>query len=179
MATLSAIFGVRPARGSVFRAISLGELVWTSNHAFVGTPIDTFSRWELVGRHSRVVTYTVVRTEYSFDGRPPDPEVTVRSLGGIVDGVGQLVPGEAVLHRGATAALFVSEMAPAIFCVTAMAQGHYPLVVGAGNVRRLTATPMARETLGGAGHSAVERLDRSTLQEAEHLVLGELFRGKP
>jgi hypothetical protein len=157
------------------RALSLSELVFESNHALVGTPIDSFSLWEAVGGRKRVVTYSSVRAEYSFDGRPPDTsELTVRSLGGVVDGVGQIVPGEVVLRRGATAALFVHKIDHSLFAVTAMAQGHYPLANDPSGTRRLFATPAAREV---SGDGAVQRLDKRTLPEAEGLVLEVLSRG--
>jgi hypothetical protein len=177
MAAMSGALVERPAGACSARALTLGELVFESNHAFVGTPMDSFSLWEAVGGRRRVVTYSTIKAEYSFDGRPPDAsELTLRSLGGIVDGVGQVVPGEAVLRRGATAAVFVRRLDRSVFAVTAMAQGHYPLVTDPDGTRRLFATPAAREAAGRDG--AVQRLDKRTVQEVEGLVLEELSRGK-
>jgi len=175
MAAMSGLFVEGMARAAVVRAVTLEDLVVQSQHAFVGTPIDSFSLWEVVGRRRRLVTYTRVRAEYSFDGRPPDdPDLMVRSLGGMVDGVGQVVPGEAVLRRGSTAALFVHRIHPTIFCVTAMAQGHYPLSADRGGVHRLNASPTALEA--APPQSAVQRLDQRTIHEAEGMVLEELKR---
>lgn len=162
------------ASASVARALSVSELVRSSRHALVATPVDLFAQWETIGKHRRIITYTMMRTEYSIDGRPPATrEVLVRTLGGIVDGIGQIVPGEAVLRRGATAALFITDVSKDLFAVTGMAQGHYPLVSDAQGMRRLTASRGALE-VAADGNAAVKRLDGRSVEEVEALVYSEL-----
>jgi len=164
----------RSADASVARALSLSDLVRGSRHALVATPVDLFAQWETIGKHRRIITYTMVRTEYSIDGRPPGTrDVLVRTLGGIVDGIGQIVPGEAVLRRGATSALFISDVSKDLFAVTGMAQGHYPLVSDAQGMRRLTASRGALEVAADA-NAAVKRLEGRSLEEVESLVYAEL-----
>jgi hypothetical protein len=162
------------ANASVARALSVSELVRTSRHALVATPVDLFAQWETIGKHRRIITYTMMRTDYSIDGRPPATrELLVRTLGGIVDGIGQVVPGEAVLRRGVTAALFISDVSKDLFAVTGMAQGHYPLVSDAKGMRRLTASRGALEVAADA-NAAVKRLDGRSVEEVEALVYSEL-----
>jgi hypothetical protein len=166
----------RGARASVMRALSLNELVNQSQHALVGTPLDTVGRWETVGRSERIVTYTRVRADYSVDGRPPaSSELMVRTLGGRVDDIGQVVPGEAVLRLQQTATLFLEPVSRDVFCVTAMSQGHYPLVSDDKGVRRLQARTAHLELIGEAG-SAVRRLDGRTVPEVESMIYAELTK---
>lgn len=159
---------------SLARPLTLSELVKNSRHAIVGTPVDLFAQWEPLGNHRRIITYTMVRTEYSIDGRPPATrELLVRTLGGIVDGIGQIVPGEAVLRRGATSAVFLSEVGSDLFAVTGMAQGHYPLVADDAGVRRLTMSRGALE-VPATPAAAVKRLDGRSVGEAEAMIATEL-----
>jgi hypothetical protein len=158
------------------RALTLGELVQQSQHALVGTPVDTFGRWEKVGKSERIVTYTLVRADYSVDGRPPaSNELMVRTLGGRVDDVGQVVPGEAVLRLQQTATLFLESLSKDLFAVTAMSQGHYPIVADDKGVRRLRARTAQLELIGEAG-SAVRRLDGRTVPEVESMVYAEIAK---
>ncbi len=168
----------KPARAMIARALTLSELVAQSQHALVATPLDLSSTWESVGGRSRVVTYARVRTEYSIDGRASaSPELMVRSLGGVVGHIGQIVPGEAILRRGATAVLFLQAINPDVFCVTAMSQGHYPVFSDSKGVRRVRANPAAAEVFGP--NAAVRLLDQRTLGEVETLVFDAFTRGTP
>jgi hypothetical protein len=167
------------AEASLARALSLSELIRSSRHALVATPVDLFAQWETLGKHRRILTYTMVRAEYSLDGRPPATrELLVRTLGGIVDGIGQIVPGEAVLRKGVTSALFVTDVSQDLFAVTAMAQGHYPLASDAQGIRRLTASRGALEVVADSS-AAVKRLDGRSVQEVESLIYTELRSAAP
>lgn len=168
------VLSVRPGRASVARALSLKELVTTSQHALVGVPLDHFSQWEVLGGQRRVVTYTMVRVQRPLDGRtPPSPDVLVRTLGGVVDDIGQVVPGEAVLVHKQAAALFLTGAERDVFAVTGQSQGHYRVVVDAG-IRRFRATARSLELVGASAASAVVRLHGRTIPEVEALVAAEL-----
>jgi hypothetical protein len=170
---------VRRSVASVSLPLSLSELVKSSRHAIVGTPVDLFAQWESLGDHRRIITYTMVRTEYSLDGRPPATrEVLVRTLGGIVDGIGQIVPGEAVLRRNAPAAVFLTDVAKDLFAVTGMAQGHYPLVTDPQGVRRLTMSRGAVEVRMTAA-AAIKRLDGQSVEDVEKMIHAELGSAAP
>lgn len=180
LATVAGVATAGRARASVARALTLNELVHQSLYALVGTPIELFGRWETVGRRSRIVTYTLVRADYSIDGRPPETsEIMIRSLGGRVDDIGQTVPGEAMLQRGRPATVFVEELSRDLFAVTGMAQGHYPVLTDDHGVKRLHAVAGLLEFVGGAKalDSAVHVLDGRTVTEVEGLVYGEIKRG--
>src|SRR5215475_11867859 len=90
-----AVGRVRPAQATIVRSVTLTELVQQSRHALVGTPTSTASLWETIGGTDRIVTYTRVRVEYPLDGTAPaSSELVVRTLGGTVGDIGQVVPGE-------------------------------------------------------------------------------------
>lgn len=158
------------------RALTLNELVNQSQHAVVGTPGDASSRWETIGGRERIVTYTQVRIEYPLDGAAPaTSEVVVRTLGGRVGDIGQVVPGEAPLRRLGTAALFLEPIASDVFVVTAMSQGHYPILADAKGARRLRAHSLTLKQM--TSDAAVVRLDGRTVVEVEGLVYQEVARG--
>jgi hypothetical protein len=165
------------AQGSVARAVGLNELVNKSRHAIVGTAIDASCKWETIGKRKRIVTYSLVRLEDSVDGRVPGTnEVLVRTLGGAIGDLGQIVHGEAMLALHEPAAVFLTDITEGVFRVTAMSQGHYPLKVERQGLKRLRAGIASLE-LVGIPDGAVHRLDGRTLGEAQSLVIEELGRG--
>lgn len=179
LAGLTGLVGMTAARrapATLARALTLRELLQQSAHAFVGTPTDSRSQWESIGGRSRIVTYTVVRVEASLDGRPPaSSELLVRTLGGAVGDIGQIVPGEAALRRSVSAAIFVEPLSKDFFAVTGMTQGHYPLRPDERGVRRLQADLTTLKTV--QAESAVQRLHGRTLVDAERILAEELSRG--
>lgn len=171
--TLCGLSGVavpRTAWASTARAISLPQLVGLSQHALVGTPTGATSRWETVGGSRRIVTYVTVEVSHPIDGRPPgDTALMVRTLGGTVGDIGQLVHGEARLELGAPSVVFLTTDVDGVLGVTAMAQGHYPLGFDSDKIARLRASP-DMPSLVDVKDSAVQRLVRRTVLEAEQLV---------
>ena len=178
LAALSWVGTARRAGASVARALSLGELLDQSHHALVGSPVDHFARWETVGRRSRIVTYSLVAVRQSLDGRPtPTGEVMVRTLGGQVDGIGQIVPGEAALHKGQPGTLFIERISRDLFTVTGMAQGHYPHLADSRGTERLRANATGVELVPD-GVAAVELLDGLSIAEAERAIHEEIARAR-
>ncbi len=160
----------RLASATLARAITLPELVGLSQYALVGTATDATSRWESVGSTRRIVTYVSIEVTQPIDGRsPPDTKLVLRTLGGRVGDIGQLVHGEARFELGAPSVMFLSPDDDGVLGITAMAQGHYPLGADAGDVVRLRASPNIPSLLRVDG-SAVQRLTRRTVVEAEGLV---------
>jgi len=160
----------RLASATLARAISLPELVGLSRYALVGTATDASSRWESVGDSRRIVTYVRLEVAQPIDGRPPpDTTLMLRTLGGRVGDIGQLVHGEAVFELGAASAVFLTPDEDGVLGITGMAQGHYPLQTIAGDVARLKASPNLPSLLRVPG-SAVQRLSQRTVLEAESLV---------
>jgi hypothetical protein len=160
----------RLASATLARAVTLPELVGLSQYALVGKATDANSRWESVGGSRRIVTYVRVEVTQPIDGRPPpDSSLMLRTLGGRVGDIGQLVHGEARFELGASAVMFMTPDEDGVLGITAMAQGHYPLHADPGDVMRLNASPNM-PSLTRVDGSAVQRLVRRTVVEAEGLV---------
>ena len=90
----------------------------------------------------------------------PAGELWVRTLGGVVDKIGQAVPGEAQLAAGSRALLFLAQ-GPGRGGRHGDGQGHYPIVADDKGVARLTPEPRrgdARRRAAGPTISAHERL---------------------
>lgn len=163
------------AKASIARAISLLELIQLSRYFIVGTPVSSSCHWEQVGRGPRIVTYSVVQVETTLYGKAPDSsEVLVRSLGGSIGNLGQVVHGEAVLALGERAAVFLADVVPGVLRVTAMSQGHYPIRTDEHGVHRLQSGLSSLELVGE--NAAVRRLAGRTLSEAQAIVAAELQR---
>jgi hypothetical protein len=168
----AALASPRLAFATMARAITLPELVGLSQYAFVGAATDASSRWESVGSSRRIVTYTRVEVTQPIDGRPPpDTSLLLRTLGGRVGDIGQLVHGEARFELGAPSVVFIAPDEDGVFGITAMAQGHYPLGTDPDAAVRLRASPNIPSLTRVEG-SAVQRLVRRTVLEAEGLVSG-------
>lgn len=161
------------ASASVARAVSLRELVELSRCFILGTPVSGSCQWEQVGKRRRIVTYSVVQVETTLFGEAPDSsEVLVRSLGGSIGNVGQIVHGEAVLALHERAAVFLSDVVPGVLRVTAMSQGHYPVRADQHGVHRLRSGVSSLELVGE--NAAVRRLAGRTLSEVQSMIAAEL-----
>jgi hypothetical protein len=171
----AAMASPRVASATMARAIRLPELVGLSRFALVGTATDAYSRWETVGKTRRIVTYVRLEVTQPIDGRPPpDTSLMVRTLGGRVGDIGQLVHGEARFELGAASVVFVAPDTDGVLGITAMAQGHYPLQLDPDSIPRLSPSPNM-PTLTRIDGSAVQRLARRTVIEAEGMV-SEILR---
>ena len=159
----------RAALASLARAVRVEELVARSQHVLVGEPLDAESVWEQIGQRRHIVTYTRVRAlEVLAGADPKQDELMVRTLGGRVDDLGELVNGEALLQLGERGVVFVMPSRGAL-AVTAMAQGHYPLLRDTAGAERLRRSPEAAELLGEDG-SAVKRLTGLQVSEARSVL---------
>lgn len=116
------------AGASVSLQVTWDGLLRESTAAVVGTSMETRSAWE----NGRIVTYARVHVDRAVAGElPTGAEAWVRTLGGVVGKVGQLVDGEAVLPAGQVGLLFLHPGPPGAFVVTARGQGQFPLVAEA------------------------------------------------
>jgi hypothetical protein len=166
------LFHSKPAWGSVARALSLSDLVKRSTSVLVLTGLAQRSSWQTVGSSRRIVTETRARVDELVSGADPSSsEVLIRTLGGSVGEIGQLVEGEAELTIGEQGLTFLMAFEPARFAVTGMAQGHYPVVSEkAGKILRANRKLPA---LVGKGESAIQRLSGLALGDALALVRAE------
>ena len=135
----------------------------------VGVPDSGFSRWEMVAGSKRIVTYTRVRVEETLAGTPSGAELLVRTMGGQVGKIGQVVHGEAVLRPGERSVLFVRPGEDGRLAISGMAQGHYPLRADEKGALRLAASPALARLVQPAG-SAVARLSGQTLSVCQRLI---------
>jgi hypothetical protein len=131
--------GPAEAEAAISIHVTLEELVRASTYVVVGTADERHSAWEDLPGGRRIVTYTRVKIDRPVVGAPGG-EVWVRTLGGAVGKIGQLVSGEAQLALGQPSLLFLTKD-DGVVVVTAMAQGHYRIVKDGGGVARLAASP--------------------------------------
>lgn len=115
------------APASVSIAVTFDGLVRETSVAAVVTPLEQRALWE----NGRIYTYTRVSLDRVVAGAPATTEVWVRTMGGIVGKVGQIVDGEAVLTVGRPSLLFLHPGPANVAAheVTARGQGQFPLVV--------------------------------------------------
>jgi MYXO-CTERM domain-containing protein len=162
------------ARASVSIAATLDELARESSAVAVVTPVEQDGLWE----DGRIVTYTKVRAERVVAGRAP-AELWVRTMGGAVGRVGQVVEGEAAFEPGRSSLVFLrahsdaaGSAASSVFGVAEGAQGQFPMAIDAGHRAHLAANanpgqliapsagslgPFARDVLAGLSIDAAAR----------------------
>lgn len=116
---------VPEAHAGLAFAVSLKQLVKVADLVVEGTAEESTSVWEEIpGAGRRIVTYTRIAIDDTAYGKQ-QKEVWVRTLGGIVDKVGQRVEGEAMLSSGSRALLFLKVREDGTHSVAEMAQGHF------------------------------------------------------
>ncbi len=115
------------AQASVSIAVGFDALVKDADGGVaVATPTDAKAVWE----GGRIVTYTKLRIDQSVAGETQQgQEIWVRTLGGVVGKIGQLVDGEPVFSPNKASLLFLRRFAQGTYEVSARAQGQYPILV--------------------------------------------------
>lgn len=123
------------AHASVSIAVAFDALVKDADAVAVVTPVDASSVWE----DGRIYTYTRVKVEQGVAGElPAGSEGWVRTMGGVVGKIGQMVDGEPVLTAGKSSLLFLRRFKTGgTYEVSARAQGQYPIVTDGANVRKV------------------------------------------
>lgn len=173
LVTLSgrAPFTVAPAGATVSALVSMDELVAASTYVVIATAGERYGVWEDLPSGKRIVTYTKLSVERAVLGAP-SREIWVRTLGGVVDNLGQSVAGEARLPTGSRALVFLAQVNGAVV-VTGMAQGHYPIVADDKGVARLASSPEPGMLVPRRGPtlSAHEQLVGATVEEGAALVV--------
>ena len=165
----------RRARATLVRGMTLPELVLRSQHALIGTPEDARCVHALIGGRRMLVTETRLRVEGLLAlSAPRERVIVVRTLGGQLDGVGEVVHGQAELTRGRQCAAFFERGPDGACWVTGMAQGHYELVRSDGGL--VLQAGQHLPTIADWEHSAVKQLSGLRLSEAERLVAAAVGR---
>ncbi len=112
------------AHASVSIAVAFDDLVKDADGVAIITPTDAKAVWE----GGRIVTYTKVKVDQGIAGETATgQEVWVRTLGGVVGKIGQLVDGEPVFTPNKQSLLFLHKFSQGTYEVSARAQGQYPI----------------------------------------------------
>ncbi|MBX3188263.1 MAG: hypothetical protein KF819_14680 [Labilithrix sp.] len=113
------------AKASVSIAVGFDALVRDADAVSVVTPLEAKSVWE----DGRIYTYTKVRIDQGVAGElGTGADGWVRTMGGVVGKIGQLVDGEPVLTTGKPSLLFLRKLRAGGYEVSARAQGQYPVI---------------------------------------------------
>lgn len=161
----------RLGHASSARAATLAELVSRSTRIAHVTPLEGSSRWEDIGDRRHIVTYTRLRIDDAIAGQSGESEILVRTLGGRIDKLGEIVHGEAQLSVNEACLVFLRANADGIEEVTEMAQGHYPFAPDASGVLRLHSSRNLPHLIGGGLPAAMQ------LNGLEAVPARELIRG--
>jgi hypothetical protein len=115
------------ASASVSIAIGFEALCKDADNVAIVTPGEARSVWE----DGRIYTYTRVHVDRAVAGDlGAGADGFVRTMGGVVGNVGQMVDGEPVLNGGRPSLLFLRKLAAGggAYEVSARAQGQYPIL---------------------------------------------------
>lgn len=157
------------AQATLLRGLSLRDMAARSYHILHLTALDSQCSYALIGGRRMIVTETRARVENVLAKSSPSAgEVLVRTLGGVLDGVGQLVHGQAELVANAPSVAFLTRARDESLWVTGMAQGHFLISDGISG-QYLSASPHL-PTLVDFEHSGVKTLTGLPLAEARRLV---------
>jgi len=157
------------AQASVSIAVTWDGLLGQSTAAAVVTPLDTRSVWE----NGRIYTYTHVHVDRSIAGDlATGSDAWVRTMGGVVGKIGQMVEGEPAFAAGKSL-LFLHPGPIGAFEVTARAQGQFSVVVDrpSASVRVLRNQAVgAIVPSRGAAQLAADRIHGRTVDDVAHDV---------
>lgn len=173
--TLTAALGWQSqSAATVVEAIPLGDLVRMSEWVVVATVKSARSHYETIGGARRMVTDTQLQIDQALTANRSSSNVetasiTVRTLGGTIGDLAQVVLGEATLPVGTQQLVFLDEGSDLTLRVAAMAQGQYPIVKDAKGLPHLQRSPGLDVVLNLA-QSAVTALDGRSVDQAQALV---------
>lgn len=126
LAPLAAATVESDANASVMIAVPFDSLVKDADAVAIIAPQESKSVWE----DGRIYTYTRVKVEQGVAGDTSGGEVWIRTMGGVVGKIGQMVDGEPVFAANKPNLLFLRKFkAGGTWEVSARAQGQYPVVV--------------------------------------------------
>lgn len=122
------------ADASIMIAVTWDALLKDASAVAVVTPVEATSVWE----NGRIYTYTRVHVDNGVAGElGTGAETYVRTLGGVVGKIGQLVDGEPVLTMGRPNLLFLHAGPAGSMEVSARAQGQFPVTLDENKKERL------------------------------------------
>lgn len=174
-AVLTAVAWQSRTEATVVRAIPLADLVDMSEWVVVAEVKSARSHYETIGGSRRMVTDVELEVKEALTANRSEHDVesstvTVRTLGGTIGELAQLVPGEAVLTKGSTHVLFLDEArGDAVYRVSGMAQGQYPIRVDEKGNRVLEHSP-GLDVVVNPEQSAVVALTGRSVEQARSMV---------
>ena len=149
-ALAATLLAAATASATVIIQLELTDLVKRSSTVFVGKAVKTHMHWTADRKH--IVTDTTFQVGTPLRGSRSRGQVTVRALGGVVDGIGMRVSGSPTFSKGEEVLLF-TEQRGAHRYVVGMTQGAYRVtrdVKGRATVRvNLSGVSLARRTPRG------------------------------
>jgi hypothetical protein len=169
-ASLAALLIPGRAGATLMRGLSLKNMVGRSEQVLLLTPLESHCLYaEIAGRRA-IVTDTRLRVDDVIAKETPsDGELVIRTLGGQLNGEGELVHGQAEFSQGGLCLTFLTRGSDSTLWVTGMAQGHFP-VDSATAEQRLAASPHLPAIRDWEG-CAVRALVGRALPEARQLIL--------
>ncbi len=158
------------------RGLSLEELVQRSGFIVVLSALDSESHYEEIGGRRSIVTDTRVRVEDVLaKAAPAAQELLVRTLGGRIGGVGEIVHGQPAISAASPDVAFLKLGADGAHWFVGMAQGHYPLVGQTRAERQLIHSAQLPE-IRDYEQCAVRQLSGLKLTRATELVRAAVRR---
>jgi len=167
-ASVGATLYARPASATLVRGLPLPVLVQRSERILVVEPLEAVCKYAEIGGRRSIVTDTRVRVHETW-AEGDESELVLRTLGGRLDGVAELVHGQPELTLGVHGVAFLKlGRDQQVWWTVGMAQGHFPLS-GSSQTSRLLANRNLPSILN-LETSAVRRLVGRQLSEARELV---------
>jgi hypothetical protein len=165
------------AHASVSIAATYDGVLKESTAAVLATPLEQKSVWE----NGRIYTYTRVKIDRSAAGElGTGAEAWVRTMGGVVGKIGQLVDGEAVFTVGKPSLVFLHPGPVGAFEVTARAQGQFPVSVDDKKVTRLMKSGAVGVILPLASPKPIQRQGQLQPQSsAPPVLVADVVHGRP
>ena len=170
-----------PSFATVVKAVPLDVLVSTSRWVVIGTVSSTKCHYEMIGGIRRIVTESSVVVESVIGQRKKEEGlmskvITVKTLGGTLEGVTEVTLGEAVLLPGNKHLLFLDQENSDTVHVVAMAQGQYWVRTDSrGHLVVYPSTGL--DVVLDRAQSAVTTLSGKTLEQVKTLVNLALKQG--
>lgn len=131
LAALASLAAVSPAAATIVKRLSTADMTKRADVIVQGTVLRQTAAWN--PEHTRIYTVTEIRVAESLKGAAtPGSVVSIRQLGGVVDGTIQTIPGNAKFAAAEQVLVFLDkdETLPWHY-VIGMAQGKLS-VSGAG-----------------------------------------------
>jgi hypothetical protein len=181
---LASMAAARDAHASVSIAVTWDGLLGESTVAVVARALDTHAAWE----NGRIYSYTRVRIDRAVAGdMAAGGEAWVRTMGGVVGNIGQIVEGEAVLMPGDQSLLFLRQGPAGSYEVTARGQGQFPVVATDAKDAKLPPFVVRSHTAGAlvqpqlvvstaAVHLAADTLHGRSVDEAAKVIASDWSR---